>query len=100
MSLFAIATFDLHVASTAQYPRLKRALAGLQLRASVTGKNLRRTRLPHNTFVAKFAGKSGQARRIRNRLTQRIEAAMQRLGLKATVFIAVSGASAWQKKRI
>jgi len=103
MSLFAVVTFDLHGAKSPEYQRVKRRLGRLRLKKQLHSKNSDTpTRLPANTFAAKFIGKCNEktAKELRNHLTQKVCVAIAELGLRATIFVAVGDKWAWSKKSV
>lgn len=58
MSMLVIVTFDLHGANSNEYPRVKAALAKHRLKKEIRSKKSGKlSRLPANTFAAKFSGK-------------------------------------------
>lgn len=103
MSLLAIVTFDLHGAMPKDYPRVKRKLATLRLEKQMRmkGKDAA-TKLPANTFAAKFRGtwNHKNASHLRDHLREHIRNAIISLGLRASIFVAVGDNWAWGKTRV
>lgn len=101
MSLLVMVTFDLHGAQSEDYRLVKRKLSAFRLEKQIRsrGKNTP-TRLPANTFAAKFAGKWSKknAHELRDHLRERVCEAITSLHLSATVFVAVGDRWAWGKR--
>jgi hypothetical protein len=92
MSMLVVVTFDLHGAPSAEYPRVQAALANLTLRKQIRSKKSGRlSKMPHNTFVARFSGKwnKKRARKLRNYVRKSVRTAVQARGLNATMFVGV-----------
>lgn len=103
MSLLAIVTFDLHGASPNEYPRVKRKLSRLRLKKQILSKDKDTpTRLPANTFAAKFSGSwnNKEASKLRDHLRDSVCEAIESLQLHATVFVAVGNDWAWGKRSV
>jgi hypothetical protein len=103
MSLLAIVTFDLHGASPNKYPRVKRKLSRLRLKKQILAKDKDTpTRLPANTFAAKFSSKwnNKEALILRDHLCNSVCEAIRSLHLHATVLVAVCDGWAWGKRSV
>lgn len=102
MSLLAIVTFDLHGAPTDSYSRVKKRLSGLTLEAEIESKKSDiPTRLPSNTFAAKFGrGSSKNALELRDYLKKGVKRIVRDEGLRATIFVAVGDDWAWGKGKV
>lgn len=100
MSLLAIATFDLHGAMPKDYPRVKSKLATLRLEKQMRmkGKDAA-TKLPANTFTAKFHGtwNHKNASYLHDHMREHIRNAIISLGLRASIFVEVGDNWAWGK---
>ena len=101
MTLLAIVTFDLHHATPESYIKVKRRLSKLKLENQITPKKSEvPTRLPANTFAAKFSGDDDKASDLRNDLKKRVKKLIKNEGLKASIFVAVGDSWAWGKGRV
>lgn len=103
MSMLAIVTYDLHGAPTPAYKQVKTALAQHKLKKKIRSKKSGKlSRLPDNTFAAKFSGKWNrkQAKQLRNDLRNKVQKEIKGLNLKATIFVAVGDGWAWGKRTV
>lgn len=103
MSMLAIVTFDLHGAESKHYSQVKRKLNSIQLDNKIIAKDKDiPTKLPANTFAAKFSGEWSEksAKELRNYLRKKICISISSLGLKASVFVAVGGSWAWGRNSV
>jgi hypothetical protein len=103
MSMLAIVTFDLHGAKSKHYGQVKRKLRGLKLEKQINAKEKDYpTKLPANTFAAKFRGKwrKKNASELRDHLREEVCMAISSLGLHATVFVVIADTWAWGRRSI
>jgi hypothetical protein len=103
MSKLALVTFDLHRAPPNAYPQVQAALANNRLLKTILSrKSGKRSAMPSNTFVARFAGKweSKPSRALRKHLLKIVRNIMRSLGLRATIYVAVSKNWAWSYRRV
>lgn len=103
MSQLAIVTFDLHDAPPKAYLRVKRKLSRLRLEKQIQSKSKDTpTKLPANTFAAKFSGKwtDREASDLRDHLRDKVCEAIASLKLRATVFVAVGDGWAWGRRSV
>lgn len=103
MSMIAIVTFDLHYAKSKHYNRVKRKLKTLKLEKQIRIKGKDKpTRLPANTFAAKFRGKwrEKSASDLRNYLCDEVRAVISDLDLDASIFVAIGNEWAWGRRMV
>ncbi|MHB1950382.1 MAG: hypothetical protein ACYCQK_02770 [Acidiferrobacteraceae bacterium] len=103
MSYFVVVTFDLHGAQPKNYARVKTLLAKLKLEKQIRVKGKSHvTRLPANTFAAKYRGtwNKKSAKQLRDHLRAEIKKAITMLRLRATVLVVVGDHWAWGRQRI
>ena len=101
MSSLVIVTFDLHGASPDLYLKVKKKLSRLNLQNEITSKKSGvPTRLPANTFVAKYVGNNSNASHLRDVFRKRVKKLIKDEGLKAKIFVAVGEIWAWGKSSV
>ena len=103
MSMLVVVTFDLHGAKPKEYPRVKAALAQRRLKKEIrSGKSGKLSKLPANTFAAKFSGKWNKraANELRDYVRNEVRQVIRMLRLTATVFVAVGDRWAWGRRYV
>jgi len=103
MSMFAIVTYDLRSGKSKHYNYVKRKLKTLKLEKQILIKGKDKpTRLPANTFAAKFKGKwrKKSASDLRNYLCDEVHTVISALDLDASIFVVIGNEWAWGRRKV
>ena len=102
MSMLVIVTFDLHGAEPQRYRDMKRKLAALRLAKHIRLKNGVVTKLPANTFAAKYRGRwtTLTAGQLQRHVRAQVRIAVVSLGLRATGLVSVGKTWSWGRFQV
>ena len=114
MSFMVTLTFDLHGADTKHYPQVEKELLAIDLRKDIKhgtrakikfcGRILvlkKSTRLPSNTYVAKFDENDLEhARDVAQRIGKELARILKSFGVPGRYFVVIGKSWAWQAGNI